>query len=102
MHSVRIASHGLLKADMLKWNKEEIPGAEYIQSKHIQVIWRVEFLRPSTIADLEVVGVVLFIGGTLYLNTKQYATIVYNQVIGEEVTKWHTHAKAFAKCLRCE
>ena len=76
MRAVRVTAHGLLRSDVLVRYDKEVTRSEYIQSKDIQVIGRVEFLRPVTIANLEVVGVVLFVGGTLYLNAKQYTAIV--------------------------
>ena len=99
MRAVRVTAHGLLRSDVLVRYDKEVTRSEYIQSKDIQVIGRVEFLRPVTIANLEVVGVVLFVGGTLYLYAEQDAIVVQNEVIGKEVTDGHTHAKASAKCL---
>jgi len=102
MRAVRVTAHGLLRSDVLVRYDKEVTRSEYIQSKDIQVIGRVEFLCPSTIANLEVVGVVLFVGGTLDLHAEQDAIVVQNEVIGHEVTDGHTHAKASAKCLSRE
>ena len=102
MRAVRVAAHGLLRSDVLVRDDKEVTRSKDIQSKDIQVIGRVEFLRPSTIANLEVIGVVLFVGGALDLYAEQDAIVVQNEVIGHEVTDGHTHAKASAKCLSRE
>ena len=99
MRAVRVTAHGLLRSDVLVRYDEEVTRSKDIESKDIQVIGRVEFLRPVTIANLEVVGVVLFVGGTLYLYAEQDAIVVQNEVIGKEVTDGHAHTKASAKCL---
>ena len=99
MRAVRVTAHGLLRSDVLVRYDKEVTRSEYIQSKDIQVIGRVEFLRPVAIANLEVIGVVLFVGGTLYLYAEQDAIVVQNEVIGKKITDGHAHTKASAKCL---